>query len=106
MSGTSDIWKRARKKPLLVQYREVRGGKDGDKEFIKTREGTLVAVRGKDFVIRGTEGELYPITKTTFFKTYEIIGEKPEPPTDASGCPPDFNPFTNCNEQCPKWRCW
>ncbi len=97
MSGASDIWKHARKKPLLVQYREVRGGKDGDKEIIKTRGGPVIAVRGRDFIIKDIEGQLYPVTKEIFLKTYDIIGEKAEPPTEVSGCPPGFNPFTNCN---------
>jgi hypothetical protein len=91
-----DIWQKARKKPVLVHYREVRGGHDGDKEIIKTREGTLIGVRGRDFIVKGIEGEVYPITKTTFHKTYSTLEE----------CPPGFNVDTNCNEKCPKWRCW
>ena len=71
-----EIWHKARKKPLLIHYREVRGGNEGDKELIKTREGTLIAIRGRDFVIRGVEGELYPITKTTFYKTYDLLEEE------------------------------
>lgn len=92
----SEIWKRARKKPLLIKYREVRGGRQGDKELIHTREGTLIAIRGRDFVIRGVEGELYPITKTTFTKTYDALPD----------CPDGFDPETNCTEKCPSWHCW
>lgn len=102
MSPVLEIWKQARKKPVLVQYREVRGGNEGDKELIKTREGTLVAVRGRDVVIKGVEGEIYPITKTTFQKTYEQIDQ----PVHGTGCPPDFDSYTNCNEKCPLWKCW
>lgn len=61
-------WKNARKKPVPIQFREV----EGEKEIIHTREGTLVAVKGKDYIIKGIEGELYPITKTTFHKTYNV----------------------------------
>ncbi len=75
MSGTSDIWKRARKKPLLVQYREVRGGKDGDKEIVKTRGGPVIAVRGRDFIIKDIDGQIYPITKEIFGKTYEVLDQ-------------------------------
>ncbi len=89
----------ARKKPVPIHYREVKGGREGDKELIHTREGTLVAVRGRDFIIKGVEGELYPITKTTFDKTYE-------PVTGGPSCPPGFDPFVNCTEKCPDWRCW
>lgn len=78
----SQIWSKARKKPLLIQYREVRGGREGDKELIKTREGTLIAIRGRDYIIKGIEGELYPITKTTFYKTYD-----PLPYTDETTLP-------------------
>lgn len=62
-------WGKARKKPLIVAYREV----EGDEEKIITREGTLIAKKGHDFIIRGFEGELYPIDKQIFYKTYDII---------------------------------
>ena len=81
-------WHRARKKAVLIEYREVQGGKEGDKELIHTREGTLVGVRGRDFIIKGVEGELYPITKATFNKTYD-------PVTGDPSCPPGFDPFVN-----------
>ena len=64
-------WNKCRKKPVVVDNREV----IGDIEVVKTREGYLKAYRDKDFIIRGVEGELYPIKKTIFFKTYDIIGD-------------------------------
>jgi len=40
-------------------------------ETINTLEGTLLAKAGKDFIIRGVKGELYPIKKEIFHETYE-----------------------------------
>jgi len=60
-------WKDCRKKPVVVQYREVAGSK----ETIVTREGTLYAIRGRDYVIKGVKGEVYPIKKEIFEETYE-----------------------------------
>ena len=64
-------WRKARKKPVVVEFREVEGKFETIK--VKTREGTLTAVKGRDYVIRGVEGELYPISKEIFEKTYEVI---------------------------------
>lgn len=77
-------WKKARKKPVVVEVREVEpkqtfGGstklitptKKG--ETIETREGRLIAVSGEDYIIRGVEGEIYPISKGIFEKTYEWV---------------------------------
>lgn len=61
-------WRKATKKAVTISFREVRGLT----EEIETREGILIAHAEKDFVIRGVEGELYPITKRVFFKTYEV----------------------------------
>jgi len=62
-------WKKARKKPIVVEFREV----DGDKEGIPTREGYLYAYKGKDLIIKGIKGEIYPIGKEIFEATYEVI---------------------------------
>ncbi len=62
-------WKKAKKKPVEVKFRKV----EGERELIKTREGTLVAMRDRDFVVKGVEGEIYPIAKTIFYKTYDVI---------------------------------
>lgn len=80
-------WKKARKKPIMVEYRvpEPAGHyiirHDGltswtvPAEQVITREGVLYAFPGEDYVIRGVEGELYPIKKEIFYKTYEVIDE-------------------------------
>ena len=70
-------WVRARKKPIVIRFRAVEPNAttlfDGPVEWIKTREGELKAIPDKDFVIEGIEGELYPIKKEIFHKTYDII---------------------------------
>jgi hypothetical protein len=63
------LWKKARKKPVIVHYREVMG----DVEKILTREGSLYGYQGKDYIIRGVKGELYPIKKEIFEETYDVI---------------------------------
>jgi len=62
-------WRKARKKPVVVEFREV----DGDNEVIHTLEGDLTAQKGRDFIIRGVNGEIYPIAKEIFYQTYEVV---------------------------------
>jgi len=64
-------WKKCRKKPIVVEFREVRG----EKETIETREGILTANRDKDLIIRGLRGEIYPIGKDIFRKSYDVLEE-------------------------------
>jgi len=66
-----NVWRKAKKKPVIVEFREVRG----EVEKIWTREGMVYAFPETDFIIRGVDGEIYPIKKEIFYKTYEIIGE-------------------------------
>jgi len=65
---TKKIWRTAVKKPIVIEFREPLA----EVEEIRTREGTVKAKQGEDFVIRGVEGELYPIKKKIFYKTYKI----------------------------------
>lgn len=67
------VWKKARKKPVVIEYREV----VGDKEEIETREGKLYGYAGQDFIIRGVDGEIYPIKKDIFSKTYSAEEVRP-----------------------------
>ena len=62
-------WKKAKKKPVEIEYRDPSEAV----EEIETREGTIVARKDEDYVIRGVEGEIYPISKEIFKKTYEEI---------------------------------
>ena len=65
-------WRKARKKPVVVQFREV----EGEKEIISTRAGAVIAVKGRDYVIRDVRGEEYPILKEIFNETYEVLREE------------------------------
>jgi hypothetical protein len=62
-------WRFARKRSVVIEFREV----VGESELIPTMEGHLTALRGRDFVIRGVEGEIYPIYKEIFARTYDIL---------------------------------
>jgi len=72
----TDDWMRCRKKPVEVQFRQIRG--KGMREEIETREGTLFGYRGQDYIIKGVEGEEYPCEIEIFNKTYDIIEEATE----------------------------
>lgn len=72
-------WQKARKKPLIIEYREVEVKttfKDRKGEYVETKEGLLFAFEGEDFIIKGIVGELYPIKKDIFYKTYELIDDE------------------------------
>lgn len=100
------IWHQARKKPVIVGYREpsgfdigpvssmlgikrngtpVRPGSEESVEvivqgqvqgeWVNTHEGRLFAVCGLDLIIRGVQGELYPIKKEIFARTYDDLEE-------------------------------
>lgn len=84
MSGAATPeWNLARKRPVIIQFREAVASDDpavqvltGKKaEIIRTLEGALFARPGQDFVIKGIKGELYPIRKDIFFKTYEVVSD-------------------------------
>ncbi len=62
-------WRKCRKKPVVVEFREVLG----QWEVINTKEGVLTAFRDTDYIIRGVNGEHYPIKKEIFYKTYDVI---------------------------------
>ncbi len=68
-------WGVARKKPILIRFREVdsKGFLGQNCERIETREGIIVGWPDKDFIICGVDGELYPIKKDIFKKTYDVI---------------------------------
>ena len=81
------MWNKCRKKPVEVEYREVRyiidlpsntenGVEYLTGEIVKTREGSLYAYVGLDFIIRGVRGEVYPIGKGIFHETYDVIVEE------------------------------
>lgn len=71
------MWKKARKKPVVIEFREViPNGISLDsvlREEIETREGMLFGYADLDYIIRGVDGEIYPIKKDIFAKTYEVL---------------------------------
>ena len=72
------IWGMARKKPITIEFREpITKIEAFDSEWIDTLEGRMRAIKGRDFIIKGVEGELYPIKKEIFFKTYDVL-QSPE----------------------------
>ena len=62
-------WKKCRKLPITVKYREVH--KDG--EYIDTEEGTMYADPELDYIVIGINGEIYPIKKVIFDKSFEVL---------------------------------
>jgi hypothetical protein len=48
---------------------------DADELVIRTLEGDHVAATG-DHVMRGVEGEHYPIKPSIYAATYELVGER------------------------------
>ena len=77
-------WKKARKKPVIIEFREVEpkqtlqlaNGERVKGEGIVTLEGYHLAVCGVDYIIRGVKGEIYPIKKDIFYETYEVIEDE------------------------------
>jgi hypothetical protein len=69
--GDSDFddvtWKPARKKPVEVEYADP-----DERTVIHTREGRIIADDG-DYVIRGVDDEIYPISVEIFHKTYDAL---------------------------------
>lgn len=89
------VWGRARKKQVDVDFREVRGRK----EKVRTKNGEVLARKGFDYVVRGVDGELYPVDRDIFNRTYEVIH-----PLICSLCgDPKGSPrklYGNCNCSC------
>lgn len=65
-------WQKCTKRPVTIEFREAVPG-----EVITTIEGTRITMTTDHLVMRGTRGEIYPITKAIFHETYE----KGEPAT-------------------------
>lgn len=83
---------KAKKKPVeveVIQYKDIdslteillwcRSKADykciKEQLFIETLEGTLEAKLG-DYIIKGLKGEFYPVEKSIFEETYDIVGGK------------------------------
>ena len=71
---SADTWRRAKKKPIEVRFREVIPPDERTMfEIIRTKEGQMTARVGEDYIIEGIEGEIYPIDKEIFIKSFEVI---------------------------------
>lgn len=96
-------WKKARKKPVVIEYREPIPNKEVYIDYknkivekypnnlrihcwgtpksdhlikverIETFEGVIYAIPNIDLVIKGIKGEIYPIKKDIFLETYEEL---------------------------------
>ena len=64
-------WTPCMKLPIVVHAREQREGET----HVSTREG-ITPVRPDDLIMRGVEGEEYPIGRALFDKTYTLLGEQ------------------------------
>jgi hypothetical protein len=88
-------WGKAKKRRVEIEFREVHG----NLETVETKNGPVVARKGFDYVIRGVDGEQYPIDRNIFDQTYEVTQ-----PLICSLCghskgSPREN-FGNCNCSC------
>lgn len=61
-------WKSCRKRPVVVHVREQRPGES----HVSTREG-ITPVKPDDLIMRGVQGEEYPIGRELFEQTYDLI---------------------------------
>lgn len=61
-------WQACRKKPIVVEYTEI--PRSIGTVLIATREGYLEAYPDNDYIMRGVDGEVYPIKKDIFDKSY------------------------------------
>ena len=66
-------WTPCVKLPIVVHVREQREGES----HVSTREG-ITPFKHDDLIMRGVEGEEYPIGRALFDKTYTIWAEKIE----------------------------
>lgn len=83
--------KKARKKPVEIEFMQFKGmgnvdeieawtnlkavcdyGNDGKAMCIDTLEGVMTASLG-DYIVKGINGEFYPVKPDIFEKTYEVV---------------------------------
>jgi hypothetical protein len=82
MTELSTEWQPCVKLPITVHVREQRPGET----HVSTREG-ITPIQPDDLIMRGVQGEEYPIGRELFNQTYRMLGggnAQPEPqgPTD------------------------
>lgn len=64
-------WKKARKKPVIVEFREVQG----EQELVETLHGLTKANHESDYIVKTIRGDLYPCDKLLFHKMHEVLEE-------------------------------
>ena len=67
LEGTNDVVEQPTGKNFEINHNLVRGGL-----VIKTLEGQHIAKIG-DWIIKGVNGEFYPIKEDIFFQTYDSV---------------------------------
>jgi hypothetical protein len=82
MTKLSTEWQLCVKLPITVHVREQRPGET----HVSTREG-ITPIQPDDLIMRGVQGEEYPIGRELFNQTYRMLEDgnpQPEPqgPTD------------------------
>jgi fructose-1,6-bisphosphatase len=71
MTELTPEWKPCVKLPITVHVREQRPGET----HVSTREG-ITPVQPDDLIMRGVQGEEYPIGRELFERTYQMIEEE------------------------------
>lgn len=66
---TAHDFRECRKKPVVMEFREVQP----DETTVETLEGFKPCLPDQHFIMRGVRGELYPIEKSIFYETYDIL---------------------------------
>lgn len=62
-------WKKARKKPVIVEFREVKG----ESEIVETLHGLVKANKYSDYIVKTIKGDIYPCDKLLFHQTHEVL---------------------------------
>lgn len=79
MSGEVE-WRACRKRPIVVHVRDQRP----DEQHVSTREG-ITPVKPDDLIMRGVQGEEYPIGRELFEQTYDLVNEAADAQSVAAG---------------------
>lgn len=66
-------WKKYKKKPVVVEAAQLE-----EVTYIQTLEGRMRGEIG-DYLVKGVQGELYPVKPSIFAQTYELAEEAPAP---------------------------
>lgn len=76
-TDTADEWRSARKRPVEIEFR----GPYTDTDTVETIEGTFevdeqyLDEHGGYVIVRGVDGEVYPVALDIFQETYDIPDE-------------------------------